>query len=247
MSRKDGRDYIYLIWKDPVSRRNYIVGQLSKNSQYEFSYGYEIKDAIAKGFKLLIPFDNINRVYKSDTLFPTFSSRLPDSKRKGIEKILKKYGLKEFDEYKLLKRSGARLPIDNLEFIDPILEEYNGEVKRVFHIAGVRYYVGCDGFSCNNAFHLEVGDRLNLELEQTNEFDKNAIKIMDIKGKHVGYLPRYYCEVVTRYLKEGATYECKVLEINKNMQCHECVKGKLEININVKQKNKLNRSKDSET
>jgi hypothetical protein len=34
--------------------------------------------------------------------------------------------LKEFDEYKLLKRSGARLPIDSLEFIEPILEEHNG-------------------------------------------------------------------------------------------------------------------------
>lgn len=125
MSRKDGKDYIYLIWKEPTSRRNYIVGQLSKNSQYEFSYGHEINEAIDKGFELLIPFEDVNKVYKSDTLFPTFSSRLPDSKRRGIERILAKYNLKEFDEYRLLKRSGARLPIDSLEFIDPILEEQN--------------------------------------------------------------------------------------------------------------------------
>lgn len=119
MSKKDGRDYLYLIWKEPISSRNYIVGQLSKNSQYEFFYEYEVDEAIEKGFKLLIPFDSIDKVYKSDTLFPIFSSRLPDPKRRGIEKILEKYGLEEFDEYKLLKRSGARLPIDNLEFIDP--------------------------------------------------------------------------------------------------------------------------------
>jgi hypothetical protein len=125
MSRREGRDYIYLIWKDIVSRRNYIVGQLSKNGQYEFSYGIEVEEAIKKGFELLISFQDLNKVYKSDILFPTFSSRLPDRNRRGIERVLNKYGLEEFDEYKLLKRSGARLPIDNLEFIDPILEEVN--------------------------------------------------------------------------------------------------------------------------
>lgn len=135
VSRKNNRDYIYLIWKDPSTRRNYTVGELSKNGQYEFSYGHEIREAIEKGFEPLISFQDINKVYKSDTLFPTFTSRLPDRKRRGLEKILLKYGLEEYDTYKLLKRSGARLPIDNLEFIDPILED--GDVKRIFYIAGV--------------------------------------------------------------------------------------------------------------
>ena len=138
VSRKEGKDYLYLIWKEPTTRRNYVVGQLSKNGQYEFCYGYEVKDAIEKGFEPLISFEDINKTYKSDTLFPTFSSRLPDRKRRGIERILSKYGLKTFDEYKLLKRSGARLPIDTLEFIDPILTEHNGEIKRIFYISGVR-------------------------------------------------------------------------------------------------------------
>ena len=56
-------------------------------------------------------------------LFPVFASRLPDRKREDIDKILQKYGLKEFDEYELLKKSGARLPIDNLEFIVPHMEK----------------------------------------------------------------------------------------------------------------------------
>lgn len=233
--KKDGRDYLYLIWKEPISRRNYIIGQLSKNSQYEFAYGYEVEQAIEKGFELLIPFDKIDKVYKSDTLFPTFSSRLPDRKRRGIEMILAKYGLKEFDEYRLLKRSGARLPIDSLEFIDPILEEYNGEIKRIFSIAGTRHYIGCDSENCEKAIHLDVGDRLSLEREPTNEFDKNAIKIMDKNNNHIGYLPRYYSESVIEYLKHGATYECKVIEVNKDTECHECIRVILEVYINVEE------------
>jgi len=138
VSEKVGRDYIYLIWKEPNTRRNYIVGQLSKNGQYEFSYGHEVKEAIDNGFELLIPFGDINKVYKSDMLFPAFSSRLPDKKRRGIEKILLKYELQEYDEFELLKRSGARLPIDSLEFIEPIPEEYNGIIKRTFYMGRAR-------------------------------------------------------------------------------------------------------------
>lgn len=231
VSKQGGRDYLYLIWKEPVSRRNYIIGQLSKNSQYEFSYGYEVGEAIKKGFELLIPFNDIDKVYKSDTLFPTFSSRLPDRKRRGIEKILEKYGLEEFDEYRFLKRSGARLPIDSLEFIDPILKGHNGEIKRIFYISGTRHSMECKGEDCQESFFLEVGDKLNLELESTNKFDKNAIKIMDKNNNHIGYLPRYYSESVTEYLKQGAEYECRVFEVNKDMGCHECIKVKLELYI----------------
>lgn len=239
MSIKDGRDYIYLIWKEPTTRRNYVVGQLSKNNQYEFSYGLEVEEAIKKGFELLIPFDDVDGVYRSDTLFPTFSSRLPDRKRRGIEKILSKYDLKEYDEYKLLKRSGARLPIDSLEFIDPILERHAEEIKRIFYIAGVRYYIGCEGEDCNKARHLEVGDKLKLDPDPKNQHDKNAIKIIDPKGSHVGYLPRYYSESVVTILEEGARYSCIVLEVNKQNECNECVKVGLEICTNTREIRKI--------
>lgn len=239
MSNKDGRDFLYLIWKEPNSRRNYIVGELSKNGQFEFSYGYDVKEAIKEGFELLIPFENLNETYKSDTLFPAFSSRLPDRKRRGIKGILEKYGLKEFDEYKLLKRSGARLPIDTLQFIDPIFTEYNGEIQRVFYIEGVRYYVGCDGLDCEKSKHLEIGDELFLDPEPLNKFDKYAIKILDKEDKHIGYIPRYYGESISGFLNQDRLYRCTVLEVNKGMECNECVKIKLEIQCDLKQLDKI--------
>lgn len=239
MSRKDGRDYLYLIWKEPIRRRNYIVGELSKNGQYEFSYGHEVGEAIKKGFELLIPFEDINKTYKSDTLFPAFSSRLPDRKRRGIKRILEKYGLKEFDEYKLLKRSGARLPIDSLEFIDPIFREHNGKIQRIFYISGVRQYIGCAGDDCDKAIHLNIGDKLVLDPEPSNKFDEYAIKIVDEENNHVGYLPRYYSQDVSEYLVEGRKYRCSVLEVNKDMECSECIKVKLEVEGELKQIEKI--------
>ena len=48
MSVKDGKDYLYLIWKCSSNRRQYIVGQLSKNGQYEFCYCEEFNEVPAE-------------------------------------------------------------------------------------------------------------------------------------------------------------------------------------------------------
>ena len=118
MSKKNEKDYLYLIWKAEKNGKRYIVGQLAKNGEYEFRYyEKEIREAIKEGFEPFFCFRELDKVYTDAMLFPVFASRLPDRKRKDIDKILQKYGLKEFDEYELLKKSGARLPIDNLEFI----------------------------------------------------------------------------------------------------------------------------------
>lgn len=229
MSIKNGRDYIYLVWKEPKSRRQYIIGQLSKNGQFEFNYGFEINDAIEKGFSLLIAFKDINKVYKSDMLFPVFSSRLPDKKRNDINKILCKYGMEEYDDYKLLKRSGAKLPIDNLEFIDPILEDCDTSIKRIFYLAGPRHYIGCDGVDCAKSVDLNIKDDLQLVLEPNNIHDKYAIKVNSMKGVHIGYMPRYYSKGITELIHKGYNYSCKVYEVQKDNKCNECIKIDLEI------------------
>ena len=38
--------------------------------------------------------------------------------------------MEEYDSYELVKRSGAKLPIDNLQFIDPILD-FEDEFEKV--------------------------------------------------------------------------------------------------------------------
>lgn len=229
MSIKNGRDYIYLIWKDNETRRQYIVGQLSKNGQFEFSYGFEVKEAIEKGFNLLISFEDINNVYKSDMLFPVFSSRLPDKKRKGIDKILSKYELDEYNEYNLLKRSGARLPIDNLEFIDPILDEDSNNIIRKFYLAGPRHYVGCEGQDCAKSLDVKMNENLNLVLEPENNQDINAIKVFNSDRIHIGYVPRYFSAGITELLRKGYPYICKVIEAQKDKNCNECIRVELEI------------------
>ena len=233
MSIKNGKDFLYVIWKDPKSRRQFIIGKLSKNGLYEFSYEYEINEAIKAGFNALISFDDISKTYYSEDLFSPFASRLPDKKRKDIDKILDKYDMSEYDTYELLKRSGARLPIDTLEFVDPIPLEVDKNIIRYFYIAGVRHYAGCEGYKCDDSIKLESNETLILELEPENKFDPYAIKVFDKKNNHLGYIPRYYSGELTSLINRGLKYNCIIKFVNKENNCDECIKIKLEILFDV--------------
>lgn len=114
-SVKNGTYFLYLIWKNPVNRRNYEVGKLTRKEEYKFEYSNEYKQALEDGWKLIQAFPEVKEYYSKE-LFPVFSSRLPDRKRRDIQTVLKKYGLEEYDGYELLRKSGDRLPIDTYEF-----------------------------------------------------------------------------------------------------------------------------------
>lgn len=228
MSVKDGKDYLYLIWKSEKSRKQYIVGQLTKNNQYEFQYCEEVESAIADGFTPLLCFPDLDKVYKDGKLFPIFASRLPDKKRKNIHDILDKYGLKEYDEYLLLKRSGARLPIDSLEFIDPILD-MESDITRIFYMAGVRHYLNCGGKDCADALEITRGDEVYLKRESDNKYDHNAVQLLDVTGKVLGYIPRYYSAGVAELLTKGKKITCHIYNVDKSRNCNECVKAIMKI------------------
>jgi hypothetical protein len=203
---------IRIVWKDLETRRRYQIGQLSRNDDYQFSYGLEVMDAIKNGFKPLLAFDDLTKTYKSKVLFQSFASRLPDKKRKDIEDILKKYDVNSYDAFEMLKKSGARLPIDSLEFIDPILKDQT-DVKRNFFLAGTRHYLGCEkSHDCYDSFEVTKGENL-----------KFAIKVLNLGNEHLGYIPRYYSEEVFKRIKNGNKYEISVKNSWKNNFCDECI------------------------
>lgn len=223
MLQKDGKDYLYLIWKSEISRKQHIVGQLIKNSHYEFRYVDDIDVAIEDGFAPLLCFPDFQKVYMDDRLFPVFASRLPDKKRKDMQNILEKYGLDKYDEFMLLKRSGARLPIDNFEFIDPITN-LDENIVRIFFVAGVRHYFSCNGNNCQDAVPLTRGDEIILKREPDNVYDENAVQMFDVDGHLLGYIPRYFSEGVSQMLENNKKVTCHVYHVDKNKNCNECIK-----------------------
>lgn len=218
---------LYLIWKDPKTRRNYTIGKLSKDEVYSFEFCAEIDDAEKAGYKRPEAFQE-KKKYVSDVLFPVFSCRLPDRRRRDIEKILEKYGLDEYDEFSLLKKTRAKLPIDTYELIDPIFPE-DSSIEKDFYVMGVRHYAKCGGQNCEHFSSVKLGDGLILEHETENYYDPNAICIKTITGELLGYVPRYYSEAVCFRLHAGVTYSCVVIEMNKTKLCAQCIRVKLKM------------------
>lgn len=216
------KDFLYLIWKDPRTRKNFTVGKLTRGETYIFQYCEEYTTAKKYGWRGLQAFPE-EKVYESKTLFPVFSSRVPDPKRRDIEKILAKYGLKKFDAYDLLKKNGGRLPIDTYEFINPIFGD-DEKIRQEFFVMGVRHSSLCGGKDCALLPKVAVGDFLILEPEPENEEDSSAIRIMTNAGEKLGYVPRYYNQVILERLSRGITYSCHVTEVNRSKICSECIK-----------------------
>lgn len=88
MSVKDGKEYLYLIWKCSTTRRQYIIGQLSRNGEYEFQYCGEIKAAMDAGFKPLVVFENLDVMYRCKELFLFFPADFQTEREKISAKFL---------------------------------------------------------------------------------------------------------------------------------------------------------------
>lgn len=223
--------YLYIVWKDVQTRRQYIIGKLEKCNGYNFYYYKEIEAALKAGFSPFVAFPDVHRKYHSDNMFLPFSSRLPDKKRKDMNIILERYNLKEYDEYELLKKSRGKLPIDNIQFIDPLFVT-DEEFEKCFFLAGVRHYLHCDGKNCSNSIDIVRGDELFLQPEPDNKEDECAVKVVNKNCECIGYIPRYYAESYNQILQQKRVARCYVASVNKNNNCDDCVK----INILVSAK-----------
>ena len=112
------KDMVYLVWTDANGNRYKVAMLYKENDKYYFKYILEnVKEAQKKGFRPLIAFPQINALYDNTKLFATFAARLPEPTRPEIKEILETYGMTEYDAFELLKRSGAKLPTDNYEFV----------------------------------------------------------------------------------------------------------------------------------
>lgn len=123
----------------------------------------------------------------------------------------------------LLKRSGARLPIDHFEFIDPIMN-VDENIERKFFIAGVRHYIGCDGDNCEKSIPVTRGDEIVLRREPGNRYDDNAVQMLDVSGHLLGYIPRYYSEGVSGMIDSNKKITCHVSYVDHKKNCNECIR-----------------------
>ncbi len=205
------KNQLWLIWKEPTSRRRYKIGILTKEkNEYKFNYvNPELDDARKAGYKYFPGFEDLTKIYESQTLFPNILTRLPNETRPDYLEILNCYNLeKDSDNFEILKATRGRTITDNYEFV-PAFDP----AKIEFDVAGTSHCK--DIKKCKKL--LEINKKLYLKPEPTNPSDKNAIKIIfkeNNKEYHLGYVPRYYCQELLEKLNQGIEYSAMIKSLN---------------------------------
>ena len=204
---------MWLIWKDSVSRRRYKIGILTYDgSKYTFKYvSPELNDETKVGFKYFPGLGDVHKTYDSNPSSANILTRLPNKSRPDYLEILNSYNLEiDSTNFDILKATKGRLLTDNFEFVPAF--DYN---KVEFDVAGMRH---CENVKkCIAQNLINVNDKLVLELEPTNEYDKNAIKVLfnkDGKSYHLGYVPRYYTEELVKLLQSNIEYSAMIQSLN---------------------------------
>lgn len=108
----------FVTWKNPTFRKRYIIGELTYDDcvGYKFKYCKNIKEALKAGFKGIGEFKDLNKTYESTELFLTFSSRIPDKKRKDFKKFLQENKISEtVNDLEILFLTKAALVTDTIE------------------------------------------------------------------------------------------------------------------------------------
>ncbi|MEG2427115.1 MAG: HIRAN domain-containing protein, partial [Clostridium sp.] len=117
--------------------------------------------------------------------------------------------------------------IDTVRKIESVVTDET--VTRIFFMAGVRYYLNCNGENCSESVPLTRGDEVFLRSQPENKYDPYAVEMLDMSEKVLGYIPRYYSKSVTELLRQGTKISCHIYNVDKSKNCNECVKVIMEI------------------
>lgn len=112
------------------------------------------------------------------------------------------------------------------------MEKRTEQRKHFLHcnIAGFMYWDGCIAFE-----KLKVGTKLELEREEYNSHDHNAVAIY-YKDMKLGFIPKRHNELVCQFLDMGHNdvFEVRVCQIDE--EAHP--EHQIHINVYIKRKGK---------
>jgi len=172
---------LLLTWQDPISRRRYVVGQVTRdNGGFCFRYlpGNDLDAAKRKGFKGYLAFPHFNEEYRLGVM-ESFMTRLPPRSREDFGKFLEYWNIDpgaEISDFALLGYTGAALPRDSFRFI-PVFPP-SPHLEFIAEVAGNRY----QGESC------EPGEKVRFVAEPDNPYDPEAIRVEAMDGRRLGYV-----------------------------------------------------------
>ncbi len=103
--------------KFSLKANDILVGILQcENGEWFFKYADEFKN-LSHQYNPIVGFPNLNKIYRSETLWPFFQIRIPGLKQPAIQEILQKENIDKTNEVALLKRFGQKSISNSYELV----------------------------------------------------------------------------------------------------------------------------------
>ncbi len=190
---------VFVAWRDPKHHRCYPVARLARvrandptgsggdGVEFEFTYVKGMEEAKGAGFKHVVPFEHLDRVYRSRTLFPFFGNRIMAESRPGLRIFLNRLMLNRADPLEVLSRTGGIRATDSYEvFPLPRFDPTMPGFRTFFLVHALRHFPPS---THERIDRLQQGERLFLMQDCQNEFDPNAMALRTEDRVIVGHVP----------------------------------------------------------
>lgn len=188
-------------WQHPATRKISPVAILEfSGDEYRFVY---IRGALAvEGFRPLLGFPQLDRLYQSSSLFPLFAQRVMDPRRPDHDRYVARLGLPvDATPWEQMSRSGGSREGDTLQLFPEPQVEPDGRVRCFFLVHGLRHVpsrpivledgpvsVSRDELE-GNLGQLRRGSRLRLVCERGNPVNPMAVLTATLSGSPLGWVP----------------------------------------------------------
>ncbi|GAA0469572.1 hypothetical protein GCM10008935_26790 [Alkalibacillus silvisoli] len=137
----------------------------------------------------------------------------------------------------LLRETRGTLSGDPYSFEEPL--RLTGEtLYSNFYINGMRH---SEGLPTNWDSIINKGDSLVAQLEEGNQFDPFAVKVLTIDDMHVGYIPGIYAQAVHALLKNQEKVKLTVKQVRPNFTPQWWVKVELAATVEMNNPNQYYR------
>ncbi|MFC1546441.1 HIRAN domain-containing protein [bacterium] len=218
-------NHLFLVWKDnwkdetgKISGTIRIIGNIIRNNggaRLEYlSDTDDFKLAREHGFKCYPAFPDISKTYSTNVL-EVFSRRIPPRSREDYNDFLEEIRLpKSVDisdfAFALLGYSEVRLPSDGFAIINPF-DNVDSDCEFLTEIAGLRYY--SKAVNMLKRKDINISTIVNIEIEENNKFDPNAVKIV-FNGEKIGNINRVQAQSFKRWILNNKHISAQVEKIN---------------------------------
>jgi hypothetical protein len=208
---------LVVAWQHPEDRCIEPVGFLAFDGR-EYRFGYIRNARSVRGFRPLVGFDDLERVYSSGDLFPLFAQRAMDPRRPDYQRYVGRLGLEgeQPGPWEQIARSQGRRHGDTLQLF-PVPEVHDDELTCLFLVHGIRHMYEQPRTLNGNTIEvtndqvqqalagLQRGDPLRIVPEPMNIKNPQAMIVMGSSTVPIGWVPDLLVADLNRLLASAAT------------------------------------------